>query len=117
MSLIGFRAFYASALSVALAGGILSGCSGGSGGSNMVPSPSQGGTTNSAPVPTGDQSGTSTSVNVSDSDIAAAAGATNFKYHILAPLTSKNTGVRPQSVVFPSDLTFGGGAVLKTVVS
>lgn len=116
MKWIRFRALYASALSFALVGVVLSGCSGG-GSSSMVPSPSQGGgTTTNVPPPTGNQSG-SMSIQISDSDMAAAAGASNFRYHILPPITSKNNSPRPQNVVFPADLQFFGGAVLKTVVS
>lgn len=114
------RALYASALSFALVGMLLSGCSGGGGSSSIVPSPSQGGggTTNNAPVTTGtgSEAGTMT-LTISDSDIAAAAGASSFTYHIQPPFTGTSKAPRTQNVVYPADLSFFGGHVLKTLTS
>ncbi len=117
MKSINFGACYTSALSFALIGAILAACSGGSG-SGVVPSPQQANApvTNAPVTTTTSQSGT-LNLTISASDIAAAAGASNFKYHYLPVLTQKPATTRPMSVVYPADLQYFGGHVLKTVVS
>ncbi len=109
MKIIGFRAFCALALTFALAGVILTSCSGG-GSQGVVPS-SQG-TTKSMSAGAAD----SQTVDLSGLAAATPPRVLSYRYHVL-PVLKTSGRSEPMSVIYPADLKFGGGHVLKTVVS
>jgi hypothetical protein len=115
MKSMGFRGPCAFALGFLFIGAVLSGCSGGGNGAGLVPSSVQTGGNSEAPPLSVNQSG-SINVAVTDLDAAAAANTSSYNYHILEVLTSQSRP-EPMSVIYPADLKFHGGHVLKTVVS
>lgn len=94
----------------------LAACSGGGAGNNGAVLPS---TQSAARAPTSTES-TLKSQSLSRTDYAAAASAgSSFKYHVM-PLRTKTTGStgspaarHPNSIVYPDDLVYSGGALVK----
>ena len=90
-------------LAAAVLTALTSACSGGGG--SVAPLPQN------ASNNTGQTEFPAGTVALSSADIAAKATYTNFRYHIT--LVGKPGMIHPMSVIFPMDMTNGGGAVLK----
>jgi len=99
--------FFRAALAVPALIALLTACGGGGGGS-VTPSPAIQNNNGDSPSTTG---GTTTvqSITVSDTDRAAASHVTNLKRHLYAKRGTLST----QSRVYPADMTYFGGALVR----
>lgn len=102
------RAQLAYAMGFLLAAVTLSACGGADGGSTVVP---QSSTSTSSNVPAQSIGAGTIQAQVSRADQSAAVTARDFKYHIF-PVQKKTS--TPQSIVYPADLVYFGGPLLKT---
>ncbi len=110
----GFRRNVVTLTGAFLLSAALAACGGGGGGSTLPSDPQQpqatnnGNNQNAAPI----TSAAATSIHVTTSDQAAAASAKANKGHEYMPSTGKKATA--QSVVYPADLTYFGGALVTT---
>ncbi|HEY8313164.1 MAG TPA: hypothetical protein VIG51_03235 [Candidatus Baltobacteraceae bacterium] len=108
MSISRFRAAAAGLTSALFLSTILTACGGGSSGTPAIPAtqPNNGAT---LPAPSQGHIFSAQGEPVTEADRAAAGTATNLKRHIMLPVS---TAKKTQSIVYPADLTYGGGPLL-----